>query len=73
MARVNPNSYATKAVAMSNASSDELVALEDAITAAKRARDKYLDAHPEERARLARLRDTAPMYRDNKPFSIFKS
>jgi len=71
--RTNPKSLATKAVAISDAMSDELHALEDAITAVKRARDKYLHEHPEERKRLERLRDTAPMSRDNKPFSIFKS
>jgi hypothetical protein len=72
MTRVGPKSLATKAVAISDAMSDELHALEDAITAAKAARDKYLHEHPAERKRLERLRDTAPIYRDNKPFSIFK-
>jgi len=70
--RTSPKSLATKAVAISDAMSDELHALEDAITAAKKARDAYLAAHPAERRRLERLRDTAPIYRDNKPFSIFK-
>jgi hypothetical protein len=71
--RTSPKSLATKAVAISDAMSDELHALEDAITAAKAARDKYLHEHLAERRRLERLRDTAPIYRDNKPFSIFKS
>jgi hypothetical protein len=71
--RTNPRSLATKAVAISDSMSDELHRLEDAITAAKEARDKYLHEHPAERKQLARLRDTAPIYRDNKPFSIFKS
>jgi hypothetical protein len=37
MPRANPNSLATKWVAQSDAMPDELIALEDAITAAKRA------------------------------------
>jgi hypothetical protein len=73
MPRINPNSFATKAVAMDAVMSDELVAIEDEIRAAQRKRDKYLAEHPIERKRLERLRDTAPIYRDNKPFSIFKS
>jgi hypothetical protein len=73
MSRANPNSLCTKWVEQSDAMSDELQALEDEIAAAKRARDKWLDEHPVERWRLERLRDSAPMYRDNKPFSIFKS
>ena len=38
-----------------------------------RARARFLNAHPEVAAAEARKRDTAPMYRDNKPFSLFKS
>lgn len=71
MPRINPNSYATKAVAISDASSDELVRLEDAVTQAQKALAAYLHAHPVERQRIARIRDTAPMARDNRPFSIF--
>jgi hypothetical protein len=52
--------------------SDELHILEDAVTAARQARDKWLHEHPQERRRLARLRDTAPLYRSNAPFSVFK-
>jgi hypothetical protein len=72
MARANPNTLATGWKAQSDAMSDELHALEDAVTAAQRARDKWLHEHPEERARLARLRDTAPIV-NNRPFSLFKS
>jgi hypothetical protein len=71
MPRANPNSLATKWVAQSDAMPNELIALEDAITAAKKARDRYLDAHPAIRARLARIRDSAPLARSNAPFSIF--
>ncbi|HEY7021377.1 MAG TPA: hypothetical protein VH349_09690 [Ktedonobacterales bacterium] len=70
MSRVSPKTYATKALAMDDAMSDELHALEDAITAARAARDKYLHEHPAERKRLERLRDTAPIARSNAPFSI---
>jgi hypothetical protein len=73
MSRANPNSLATKWVEQSDAMSDELHALEDAVTAARKARDKWLHDHPATRRRLERLRDSAPIYRDNKPFSIFKS
>jgi hypothetical protein len=73
MSRANPKSLCTKWIAQSDAMSDELHALEDEIAAAKKARDKWLHEHPVERRRLERLRDSAPMYRDNKPFSIFKS
>jgi hypothetical protein len=58
-------------VEQSDAISDELHALEDAIAAAKRTRDKYLHEHPVERKRLERLRDMAPLARSNAPFSIF--
>jgi hypothetical protein len=72
MARMgNRNSLCTKALAISDAMSDELHALEDQISAAKKARDKYLHEHPVERRNLEWLRDTAPMARSNVPFSIF--
>jgi hypothetical protein len=71
MAHANPNSLCTKWVQQSDAMSDELHSLEDQIAAAKKARDKYLQQHPAERKRLERLRDTAPMFRDNRPFSLF--
>ncbi|HEY7092740.1 MAG TPA: hypothetical protein VH393_06155 [Ktedonobacterales bacterium] len=71
MSRANPKSLCTKWVEQSDAMSDELHALEDEVTAAKRARDKYLHEHPIERKRLERLRDMAPIARSNAPFSIF--
>jgi hypothetical protein len=71
MPRINPNTYATKALEISDAMSDELIALEDSITAAKKARDKYLHEHPVERSNMEWLRDTAPVARSNAPFSIF--
>jgi DICT domain-containing protein len=67
MPRINTNLFATKAVAMSDAMSDELIVLKDAITAAKKTSDKYL----QERKRLERLRDTASIKRSNREFSLF--
>ena len=67
MPRINTNLFATRAVAMSDATSDELIALEDAITAAKKTSDKYL----KERKRLERLRDTASIERSHREFSLF--
>lgn len=71
MPRINPNSYATKAAALDAVKPDELIALEDAIVAAQRARDKWLEQHPAVRRRLQRIRDSAPLARSNAPFSIF--
>jgi hypothetical protein len=71
--RANRNTFCTKWLEQSDSMSDELHQLEDTVTAAKRARDKYLDEHPDERKRIERLRDTAPMYRSNRPFSIWAS
>jgi hypothetical protein len=67
MPRIKTNSYATKAVAMSETISDELMALEGAITAAKKARDNDL----QERKRLERLRDSVPFARSTRGFSLF--
>jgi hypothetical protein len=58
-------------VEQSDEMSDELHAIEDAITVANKARARYLTAHPVEAKRLQRIRDAAPMYRSNAPFSIF--
>jgi hypothetical protein len=69
--RINPKTFATKALAMDAAMPDELVQLEEQITAAKRARDKWLKERPAVARRLAHLRDTAPLARSNAPFSIF--
>lgn len=67
MPHINTNSCAMKAVVMSEALSDELIALEDAITAAKKARDKFM----QERERLERLHDTTPIVRSHRGFSLF--
>lgn len=69
--RANPRSLATKWVAQSDEMPEELHQLEDAITAAKRARDKWLHDHPAVRIRLQRIRDSAPVARSNAPFSIW--
>jgi hypothetical protein len=37
------------------------------------ARARFMNAHPEVAAAEAKKRDTAPIYRDNKPFALFKS
>jgi hypothetical protein len=71
MPRINPNSFCTKAVALDAEKSDELIAIEDQISAANKARAKYLTAHPVEAKRLQRIRDSAPLARSNAPFSIF--
>jgi hypothetical protein len=71
--RANPNSLARGWVAQSDAMPPELHWLEDRITAAIAERDAWLHEHPVVRARLARIRDSAPMYDDNRPFSLFKS
>jgi hypothetical protein len=70
--RATPNSLCTKWVAMSDAMTDAEHAAEDAKLAEAKARAKYLHEHEAERKWLERLRDTAPMYRSNAPFSIFK-
>jgi hypothetical protein len=71
MPRINPNSFATKAIAMSDAMSDELIAPEDVITAAKKARDVYLAASRAERKRRERVRDTVTIARSKRRFSLF--
>ena len=71
MSRANLKSLCTKWVEQSDAMSDELHAIEDEIAAANKARARYLTAHPVEAKRLQRIRDSAPMYHDNRPFSIF--
>jgi hypothetical protein len=71
--RANPASLCTKWVAESDEMPDELHALEDAISAAVRARDKWLHEHPAVRVRLARLRDSSPPMINNEPFSLFKA
>jgi len=73
MGRANPHSFCTKWVEMSDAMTDEQHAAEDAKMAEAKARTRFLNEHPEVAAAEAKKRDTAPMYRDNKPFSPFKS
>jgi hypothetical protein len=71
MPRINPQTLATKALAICDEMPEELHQLEDAITAAKRARDKWLVEHPAIRWRLQRVRDSAPIDQSRRILSIF--
>jgi hypothetical protein len=67
----NRNTLATKALAISDASSDALIALEDAVAKAQKALAQYLHEHEDERRRRDALRDTAPPMVSNRGFSIW--
>jgi len=69
MSRANPRTLATKWLAQSDAMTDEEHEVEDAKLAEARARTKA--ETPAERRERYGLRDSAPLYRDNRPFSIW--
>jgi hypothetical protein len=72
MARANPNTFCTKWLEQSNAMTAEEHAEMDAHERDAKQLAWLSNNDPAFAKAQARKRDTAPMYRDNRPFSIFK-
>jgi hypothetical protein len=76
MPRANPNTYATKWLAESNAMTDEEHAAEDLKSLNRKQLCWFMNECPEYAKYLARQRDKLPraeFWNDVKPFSLWKS